>query len=189
MKKLVSKEVEVKVKVKDFKKILIVLRKLGCKLSLPISQEDKIYLLNSIRLTEINTNTNVLRLRKQNDKNIFTLKRNSVNSLIKIERETVIDNSGQMEEILKYLGYNLVIKVKKQRIKCEYKGMEICLDDIEGLGKYLELEIITSGDPLKEQEKLLSFLKTLNVNMNDRVFYGYDILIYLKDHPEDSNRF
>jgi adenylate cyclase class 2 len=183
------KEIEVKAKVKDFKKILIELNKLSCKLSEPIDQEDSIYLPDGVNFTEIGMDTNVLRIRKQNDKSLLTLKRNGSGPLVKIEKETVIENSNQMEEILEYLGYYQVMKVKKQRIKCNYNGMEICLDNVEGLGTYIELEKITSDEPLKVQEDLLSVLESLGVDINDRVFYGYDILIYFKQHPEQQNTF
>lgn len=184
-----TKEIEVKVKVKDFTKILAALNKLGCKFSPPINQEDTIYLEKGTGFTQITTDTNVLRIRKQNDKNFLTLKRNSVNSLIKIEKETLIENSAPMDEILQYMNYVPVIKIKKQRRKCKYKSMEICLDTVVGLGNFVEVERISANDPIKIQDALISFLKSLGINMDDRVFYGYDILAYLKAHPEHQNKF
>lgn len=108
-----TKEVEVKVKVTDFEKIQETLVGLGCKLSDPLSQDDIIYLPKGTKFTNITTNTNVLRLRNQNGKKVFTLKRNSETSLAKIERETEIENIEQMKDILDYLDYYQVADVKK----------------------------------------------------------------------------
>ena len=183
------KEIEVKIKVDDFGKIEEELLKLNCKLSDPVTQIDKIYLPNGIKFTEIKTDTNILRIRRQNDKNIFTLKRNSETSLSKIEYETVFENAEQMEKIFDTLNFYQAASVKKTRRKCKYNDMEICLDDVEGLGKYIEIEKMTSDDPQKTQKELLEVLESLDVNTNNRAYYGYDILIYLKDHPEDTNKF
>lgn len=188
MEKLI-KEVEVKIKVADYNYILVELKKLGCVVNDPISQEDRIYLPNGIDFTEITTDTNVLRIRKENDKFLLTLKRNSQEALVKIEEETHIEDPIRMHEILTYMGYYKAADVKKQRIKCKYKDMEICLDEVEGLGKYIEVEEVTSGDPIKAQEEMLSFLRKIGVNVEEQVFFGYDILIYLKQHPDKAGFF
>lgn len=183
------KEVEIKVKVEDFEKIRAKLEKLGCVFSEVIFQEDVVYIPFGIEFTQVGTAENVLRIRKQNDKNIFTLKRKDVDPLVKIERETVIEDSEQLESILEYLGYAEVSRVKKERVKTKYKDMEICLDRVEELGSFVECEMITSSDPMEAQGKMLGFLEKIGVDVSARAYLGYDILVYIAQNPGSEKYF
>lgn len=183
------KEVEVKVKIEDFKSVRSRLEGFGCVFSEVILQEDVVYIPRGIDFTQVGTVENVLRIRTQNDKSIFTLKRKDVDSLVKIERETVIDNPSQLEDILEYLGYAEVSRVKKERVKTKYKDMEICLDRVEQLGSFVECEMITSSDPIEAQGKMLNFLEEIGVDVSARAYLGYDILVYIAQNPGSEKYF
>ena len=61
--------------------------------------------------------------------------------------------------------------------------MTICLDKVEGLGEFIEVEKITEqDDSIQTQKKLFDFLKSLGISEEDQVFKGYDTLI------EEQNR-
>jgi len=54
----------------------------------------------------------------------------------------------------------------------------ICLDEVEGLGSFIEVEKTSAEDGEAIQEELFNFLESLGVKREDRVFKGYDTLKY-----------
>lgn len=180
---MTMREIEVKAKIDDSDKIIASLENLGCVLSEPIVQNDKIFLENGIEFKDIRKGTNVLRIREQKHKTLFTLKRREENELDCIEKEIEISNAKEFEEILEYLGYHEVVAVNKTRIKCKYDGLEICLDKVDELGGFIEVEKMSDEDGLKVQEELFGFLLSLGIKREDRIFKGYDTLIVEQNKP------
>lgn len=173
------KEVEVKARVLNFQELKSKLTDLGCVFSEPLIQKDKIYLHNSINFPDIKKGTVILRIRNSNGKYILTLKKQLENELDSIERETVIESPQETEDILKYMDFHEVVNVNKKRVKCKYNNLEICLDEVAGLGSFVEVEKLTlEEDSLKIQEELFIFLESLGINREARVFKGYDTLTY-----------
>jgi adenylate cyclase, class 2 len=174
------KEIEVKAKIQNFDFLLSKLKELGCNFSEPLIQKDKIFLSNNLEFPDIILGTPVLRIRESKD-NRFTLKISPENELACFEHEVIVNDSKQMHEILKNIGFHEVVKVNKSRIKCKYNDYKICLDDVEDLGKFVEVEKISDENSSKVQKELFKFLESLGVKKEDRVFKGYDTLIYYKD--------
>ncbi len=157
------------------------LKALGCVFSEPITQQDDtVYLHKSLTLDDITKGTVSIRIRRQDNKNILTLKKQLENGLDKLEREIVFDKPEQAADMLMILDMREVSHLKKIRHKCRFRDMEICLDDIQGLGTFIEVEKIVdeSVDSVSTQTELFAFLKTLGIAEEDRVLKGYDILLY-----------
>jgi predicted adenylyl cyclase CyaB len=75
------------------------------------------------------------------------------------------------------------VRVVKKRKKTHYKDYEICLDEIENLGTFIEIEKIgNEKDADKIQKDMLDFLDKLRVSKNDIVKKGYDILMLEKQY-------
>lgn len=175
------REIEVKARVADFEPIIQKLESLGCLLSQPILQDDKVFLQNGLGFDDLIPGNNVLRIRRQGEKNIFTLKVKGAREMDCIERETEISDTEKLSEILKYLGYYEVVHIRKSRRKCNYQNLEICLDEVDVLGTFIEVEELTEeGDGGKIQDKLFDFLVSLGVKKGDRVLSGYDKLMFNK---------
>lgn len=172
-------EIEVKAKVKDFEIIKNKLKEIGCVLSLPIIQDDYIYNKKDIDIYKNYDDSPILRIREQDKKILFTLKKNRSNELDCIEKELEVSNKDTLEDIFELLGYENTVEVHKKRIKTNYKDYEICLDQVDGLGSYIEVEKMSDEEGEKVQNELFEFLQTLGVSKEDRVFNGYDTLIYL----------
>ena len=84
-----------------------------------------------------------------------------------------------MAKILQLLGYKEVIKVSKRRVKTHFKEYSICLDEVENLGSFIELESLASDeDDAAHQERMFDLLIEWGVNPSDRVTIGYDTMIY-----------
>lgn len=175
------REIEVKARVDNFESIVQKLESLGCSLSQPIVQDDKVFLQNGVVFGDLTPGGNVLRIRQQGVKNIFTLKVRGEREMDCIERETEISDPEKMVEILEYLGYREVVRIRKSRRKCQYQNLEICLDEVDELGNFIEVEILAeAGDGQEIQNTLFDFLVTLGVTAESRVLSGYDILMFNK---------
>ncbi|XLQ19715.1 MAG: class IV adenylate cyclase [Candidatus Moraniibacteriota bacterium] len=172
-------EVEVKAKVSNFTEIQSKLVKLGCTFSEPLIQKDRIYLPNGIEFPDKTKGTLFLRIRNSNGKNILTLKKQLDTEFECIEHELIIDNPEQANEMAMLLGFHEVLYVSKKRITCKYNDMEICFDEIDELGSFIEVEKMTSDTETKQIMKdLFAFLETLGIKKEDQIFKGYATLIY-----------
>tara|TARA_Y100000031_G_C8194943_1_gene373220 strand:+ start:834 stop:1379 length:546 start_codon:yes stop_codon:yes gene_type:complete len=173
------KEVEVKAKINNIDEIKSKLINLSCEFSETLVQKDRIYLHKSIEFKDIKKGTVILRIRDSNGKYFMTLKKQLENELDNIEKETSIDSQEQAHEILKYLDFHEVVNVTKKRIKCKYGNLEICIDEVNELGCFIEVEKLTNDeDSLKIQKELFQFLEKLGIKKENQVFKGYDTLIY-----------
>jgi adenylate cyclase, class 2 len=175
-----KKEIEVKAKVENFDVLLSKLKELGCVLSEPLTQNDNILLSKELEFPDIILGTPVLRIRESKDTK-FTLKIASGNELVCEEHEVIVSNAENTKQLLEALGYHTVVKVNKTRRKCKYNDYEICLDEVEELGSFVEVEKFSEDDPSKIQEELFQFLESLGVKKEDQVFQGYDTLMFNKN--------
>lgn len=92
------------------------------------------------------------------------------------EYETEISNKDSLEKILKALHFENFITVDKKRLTYEYKNeIEIAMDEVKGLGYFIEVESIHNKDgPQKAHEKLLKFLKEeLGITKTKTIPGGY----------------
>ncbi len=175
-------EVEVKARLRDRAEIKQKLEDFGCVFGEELHQIDHIFVPKGESFPTP-FQVPVLRIREQNGKYIFTLKISQSSRQDSLERELEISNGSMMTQILNLIGYEEFILVDKKRIKTNYKDMEIVLDDVKGLGEFVEVEkIVTHEDPEARkniQKELQVFLETLGISPEDHVVDGkYDILLH-----------
>lgn len=174
------KEIEVKAKVDDLALIEERLIELGCNFNEPTIQKDIIFIPNNRNFLDIVKGDIILRIRYSNSKYKLTLKKQLENELDNIEKESFVSDPNQIEEIIKLMGFKEGIKVNKVRKKTKLGELTICLDKVESLGEFIEIEKISNEDSLKIQEELFDFLKELGIKKESQVFRGYDTLLYIK---------
>ena len=133
------KEVEVKARVQDIEALKDKLVLLWFFFSQQLFQHDRIYLSNDMAYMDIKQWTVSLRIRNSNGKYSMTLKRKWEDELDSIHREVGIDDSEQAAEILKYMWYYQVVEISKVRQKASYNGLTICLDEVDGLGSFIDV--------------------------------------------------
>lgn len=177
-------EVEVKSKLNNRDGVVKKLEDLGCKFGEELHQVDYIFIPNNVDFPPP-YEVPVLRVRKQNNKCIFTMKISQTSRQDVIERELEISDGDKMIEVLGLIGYKQVPVVDKKRIKTTYQDMEIVLDVVKDLGEFIEVEkIVTNVDPserIKIQSELLDFLEQIGVSREDQVVNGkYDIMLFEK---------
>lgn len=177
------KEIEVKARLRDEQEVIANLTKLGVTLSAPISQKDRVFFPKGLPFAQ-RIKAPALRVRDQDGTYIFTYKVPDKNNLDKIEYESLVTDPEAMANICEGLGFELVMRLNKIRRKGVYKNYEICLDEVEGLGAYIEVEkIVADGegsDAEQIQKELFTFLQSLGVKPEDQVDEGYDIMLYKK---------
>ncbi|MBI4054230.1 MAG: class IV adenylate cyclase, partial [Candidatus Doudnabacteria bacterium] len=180
------REVEVKAKTNDLKAAESKLVAMGALIAQPVIQADRVYLQNGTAFEEVTVNTPVLRIREQNPgETLLTYKHIRGEELDKQEHEVVVSNASEMEQILKLSGFYEAVAFTKTRRKCKLGDYEICLDNVEGLGGFIEIEKLipdshegpgSNGQDV--QRELFDFLRQLGVREQDKVLSGYDVLIY-----------
>ena len=176
-------EIEVKAKIGDAAAMIKKLTDLGGKVSEPIVQHDEIFNKKGTDPQAAKTAGNpVLRIRTQGVKVIFTLKQNLKNELDCIEKELEVSDKAVMRDILDLLDFEKMAEVHKTRRKMKYNDYEICVDEVEGLGNFIEVEKFSDEPGDKIQAELFEFLKGLGISESDRVMHGYDTLIWEREH-------
>ena len=97
-------------------------------------------------------------------------------SMTRPEYETEISDPVAIEKILNSLGYFSVIpKVAKSRHQLSYKNIHACLDTVDGLGEYLELESIVEEASMKASalHDIELILHQLGYKMEDTTTVSY----------------
>lgn len=176
-------EIEVKAKITDLNNLIQKLQQINCTLSDPITQKDKNYIRNGLDYKNVNKDCiPVLRIRQEKDKTTFTIKynRDPNREMDMIEKELKVSSAETIQEMLKIMDYYEVMEINKTRRKGKYKDYEICIDEVEGLGSFIEVEKISEDDGAVIQEELTQFLHTLGINPKDKVIIGYDTMILAK---------
>jgi adenylate cyclase, class 2 len=176
-------EIEVKAKLKDRVVVIEKLAALGCRFSDIKTQDDMVWVEKTGSLDDFLSNKVFLRIRIQNgEKVIITAKspkaKQGNESLVKREHEVVVNSADEARNILSMLGLQEAVRIVKKRQTAKYEGYEICMDEIENLGSFIELEkMAEEKDAAQIQEQMLEFLGTLGILPEDQVKRGYDILM------------
>ena len=91
------------------------------------------------------------------------------------ELETTVGDAKVMREILISLGYRPVQPVVKTRQYYSHKDMTACVDQVTGLGDYLELEIIVETEAEREGalQRIENVLVSLGYSMKDTTRHSY----------------
>ncbi len=119
---------------------------------------------------------------KNGKKVLFTAKKKTKNGLEAIEYEVEVSSRDEMEKALLLMGLQEAVRINKTRIITHYDGCEICIDDVENLGAFIEMEkLVEDGDALTIQEELFQFFEKIDISRDDRVMVGYDILMLSKN--------
>ncbi len=176
-------EIEIKARLKEGKSVMQRLTNLGCEFSDPIMQDDRVWAKECSSMEAFLNNPVFLRIRIENGgKAILTAKKSKQQSgqesLVKREHGVVIDSVEEARGILEMLGLREVVRTIKKRTTTKHRDFEICFDDVDGLGMFIELEkIADEADAPRIQREMKALLTELGVTEDDYVHKGYDILM------------
>jgi adenylate cyclase, class 2 len=158
-------EVEQKFPADDLTALETRLRELGATIAGPIAEAD-LYFAHPAR--DFAATDEALRLRRQGEKNYITYKGPKIDATTKTRREIELplppgeETIGKWRELLEAVGFRPVAEVRKSRKKAQItwqgRGVECSLDTVEGLGAYIELEVIADQAGLDAARALIASL-------------------------------
>lgn len=159
-------EMEIKARIKNVEDIKGKLDELGCKWNDLGEQTDIIFIKN----TKNAFLEPIFRIRKSQDKILLTLKelKNDINTAKELEMP--ICDEKVMVDMLQLIGFIYYKTVKKKRLITVFEDFNICLDDVEGLGTFIEIEKLTDSDKYEnviyeKQKVILSVLGIKEENL------------------------
>jgi len=162
-------EIEVKIPNADHKELKRRLKLLGAECLGEDNQED-LYLTHPCR--DFGETDEALRLRSANGDSFLTYKGPKIDagSKTREEMEIMVEEPESLLSLLEKLGFRKVARVGKRRISYHHAGVKICLDKVEGLGDFVELEYM--GQELERGQKAIGDLMTkLRLKGNERRSY------------------
>ncbi|MBP8624902.1 MAG: class IV adenylate cyclase [Methanothrix sp.] len=144
--------------------------------AVPIAVETHRDIYFSSPLRDFRKSDEALRIRIKEDGARLTYKGPKLDGTTKSRREITVGIEGpeQMQEILESLGFVPSATVCKRRSKYSLEGAVLALDEVEGLGWFVEVEMAASGGDGSYEEqrlKVISILKRLGLDESIRKSY------------------
>ena len=118
------------------------------------------------------------RLRKSDDKCFMTYKKDIFNKdrwTYSEEDEVEVSDFEVSKNIINNLGFKELITISNIRHTFETELYEIVLEEVEGLGLYMEVERLKVNDDedvLKVKKEIQSFLDNLGINLSEEMTAG-----------------
>ena len=174
-------ECEIKLKIEDINTVKEKLLSLGFKECDSVTETDTYF---DNEKNDIRLNDQALRIREtinHTNGNIFCQinfkdKKFDNNSMSRPEYESEVASAETILKILSCLGYSPVSpKVRKERIFLQEHSITACLDTVDGLGDFLELEVIVETEKQKDQEleKIAGLLDKIGYSIADTTTTSY----------------
>ena len=186
-------EVEVKLPAADLDLIKEKLLKTGFKENAFIEEHDTYF---DNEQGDIRANGEALRVRetknnltgKSRAQINFKGKKLDAHTMTREELETGVENGAVCRKILQAVGYMPAEpEVIKDRTMLQKESVTACLDDVHGLGRFLELEILADSEEKKDAAlgKIEDILNSLGYQISDTVRTSY--LTMLQNRKKDRH--
>ena len=184
-------KIEIKAKVRDREKLLTAFIDKGIELSLPQKEIDTLFSVTPDFYDQyvkgIQPIVGLTRVREKSNGEVTVTykKRGGGVHLDKVEYEVVVSDGNTAKQLFEAIGLTPILTMDKTRQKTDFGEYEVCLDEVAGLGTFIEIEKLlpeedkTPGEEI--QKELWSMLLSLGISRDDEVHVGYDILKYEAD--------
>lgn len=157
-------EVEVKAKVDDLNKFKAALKAMGAQFIKKVEDVDLYF--NAPHRDFMETDE-AFRVRRRDDEIIVTYKgpKFDLKSKSREEVNLLINDAFTAEKLFELLGFRKAGVVKKTRLIYKLFDVEVSLDEVEGLGSFIEIETeaVDKKEAIKKRDGLLKILKSLGV--------------------------
>lgn len=173
------REIEVKYRVDDLEGLLAALKACGIEVSDPVQQDDQAYAPASWQFGDSKLGVSFLRLRTVTGRHCFTLKQPAQNEQACLEYETEVADRDAMHHAALHMGYRPTVRIVKTRRTASIDGCSLCVDDLEGVGGFIEAErmVPDDADAHAVQAKLAALIESLGVAAT-RIAETYDSLVH-----------
>jgi adenylate cyclase class 2 len=172
------REVEVKYRVRDLGALLAALEMRGIELGEPFRQDDQAYAPDDWTYGDDRRGVPFARLRTVDGRHVFTLKRPAENVLSCEEHETTVADRDQMHCAVVAMGFRPTVRIVKMRRTGTLGDMALCVDELDGLGVFLEVERMVPDSVPGEavQAELSRFVASLGIDA-EQTGQTYDVLV------------
>jgi adenylate cyclase class 2 len=102
------------------------------------------------------------------------------------EIEVTVGDAAAATRLLERLGFTPVAAVRKLRRMYELGDYTICLDDVAGLGTFVEVEARGVADIEKARDGALALLEQLTLHRTERRSY-LELLLESRDESEGAS--
>ncbi len=171
-------EVEMKFPAGDRARLESRLAEFGATIAAPQSEVD-VYFAHPAR--DFAKTDEALRIRRKGSSNSITYKGPKIDAATKTRREIDLPVAGEQAarawtDLIEALGFRPVGEVRKLRRKAhvDWRGrsVEVSLDEVAGLGVYVELELIAEADALDAaRANILSLAEAIGLKSSERRSY------------------
>jgi len=179
------REIEVKYRVDDLEGLLAALKSRGIEISDPFRQDDQAYAPSGWKFGDSKSGVPFLRLRTVAGRHYFTLKQPVQNDQACAEYETEVADRDAMHHAALHMGYHPTVRIVKTRRTASVGGCSLCVDELDGIGCFIEAERIApdSADAEEIQAELAALIESLGVTAT-RTTETYDSLVHAaRDTP------
>ncbi|HSD57585.1 MAG TPA: class IV adenylate cyclase [Methanotrichaceae archaeon] len=162
--------IEVEVKARANEQTLQRIKALG---AVFLKEENHIDIYFNSPLRDFRKTDEALRIRVKEEGARLTYKGPKLDSETKSRQELTveIDSPERMTEVLRALGFVPSAEVRKRRTKYSLDDVTFALDDVQGLGIFLEIEARGEADWEGQKRKVISLLSQLGLGESIRKSY------------------
>lgn len=102
------------------------------------------------------------------------------------EYESTVGDVEQLRKIFAALNVKPVITIEKKRSSWRYKDYEVSLDQVTGLGDFVEVEYkaAAKADPKTITDGMVQFLKKIGCGIIERNYVGYPFMLLYPNEVE-----
>jgi adenylate cyclase class 2 len=173
------REIEVKYRVDDLEGLIAAIKARGIEVSDPLHQDDQAYAPVGWQFGDSKLGISFLRLRTVTGRHYFTLKQPTQNDQACLEYETEVTDREAMHHAALHMGYRPTVRIIKARRTASIADCSLCIDDLEGVGGFIEAERMVSDDADADaiQAELAQLIESLGVPAA-RTNETYDSLVH-----------
>lgn len=174
-----KRELELKIELFNENTFLDKLRIKGIILSHPVLQQDTVFFRKDKEYCNLSEGEPVIRIRQEKNTTSTALKKYKNGFTDRVEIEFVIPDASAFQNYLEALDIFPVIVVTKYRQKAQYKDAVIHLDRVEGLGIFVEIEIMSDDSRAEaDMQKLCAIVSELGLSPDEAIKISYDEMLY-----------
>lgn len=96
-------------------------------------------------------------------------------SMSRKEIETGVEDADAFSQIMESIGFKPVIPVKKTRVSLVKGNITVCVDDVAGLGGFLEVEILVKDESMRVAalEDIARLLENVGLSLDSTIRKSY----------------
>jgi adenylate cyclase class 2 len=174
----VVREVEIKYAIQDIEALITVLKSRDIELGEPAYQDDQAYAPQGWQFGDSKLGVSFVRLRTVDGRHYFALKQPTINAQSCLEYESEVADRQAMHQAILQMGFYATVRVAKTRRTASLGDVTLCVDQLEGVGTFLEVErLVPAGVPAEAvQVELAAHVADLGI-VAERTRETYDSLV------------